>query len=139
VFAPGLVKVEVDIKPGGCPNPLNLKDKGDLPVAILGTDRFDVFTIDAASIRIAGVAPIRSNYEDVATRVYYRSNECDCTEEGSDGFLDLVVKFRVQDIVQALGNVQVGQTIPLTLTGALTSDYGLTPIEGKDCVVIRGE
>jgi hypothetical protein len=38
-------------------------------VAILGTEDFDVNQIDIASIRLEGVAPIRSSYEDVATPV----------------------------------------------------------------------
>jgi len=36
-------------------------------LAVLGTADFEVFTIDPASIRLADVAPIRCNYEDVAT------------------------------------------------------------------------
>ena len=34
--------VPIDIKPQSCPNPLNVNSKGVLPVAILGTDTFDV-------------------------------------------------------------------------------------------------
>jgi len=44
------IEVTIDIKPGGCPNKLDVKSKGMLPVAILGTEDFDVFTIDVASI-----------------------------------------------------------------------------------------
>lgn len=47
----------IDIKPGSCPNPLNVKDKGALPVAVLRSKDFDVFNIDPASIRLEGVAP----------------------------------------------------------------------------------
>jgi len=36
------LEVLVDIKPGSYPNPLNVKSKGVLPVAILGTTAFDV-------------------------------------------------------------------------------------------------
>ena len=59
------LQVIVDIKPGSCPNPLNVKSSGVLPVAILGTADFDVTTIDATSIRLAGVSPLRSSIEDV--------------------------------------------------------------------------
>jgi hypothetical protein len=59
--------VIVDIKPGSCPNPLNVKSSGVLPVAILGTRDYDITTIDPTSIRLAGVEPLRSSYEDVAT------------------------------------------------------------------------
>jgi len=58
--------VAVDVKPGSCPNPLNLKSRGILPVAILGSEDFDIDTIDIASIRLEGVMAVRSNIEDVA-------------------------------------------------------------------------
>src|SRR4030042_5245628 len=46
------VAVAVDIKPGSCPNPMNVKSRGVLPVAILGTAEFDVTTIVPESIQL---------------------------------------------------------------------------------------
>jgi hypothetical protein len=112
---------------------VNIKDQGMLPLAILGTDDFDVFTIDLASIRLAGVAPARSSYEDVATPVADGADICECTTEGPDGHLDLTLKFNVQDIVAALGEVNDGDELELTLTGVLNDG---TPIQGKDCIII---
>ena len=37
IKGPDYVEVPVDIKPGSCPNPVNIASKGVLPVAILGT------------------------------------------------------------------------------------------------------
>ena len=135
---PQEVVANVDIKPGSCPNPLNIKDKGVLSVAILGLDDFDVFTIDVASISLEGVNPIRSSYEDVATPAPDTGDVCGCTIEGPDGYIDLVLKFNAQDIVAALGEVNDGDELELTLTGVLADE---TPIEGKDCVLIisKGE
>ena len=127
------LKVSIDIKPGGCPNPLNVKDKGVLPVAICGTEDFDVWTIDTASIRLEDVAPVRSSYEDVATPMPDGAEVCECTTEGSDGYLDLVLKFNVQDIVATLGEVEDGDEFELTLMGELADG---TPIQGKDCIVV---
>ncbi len=136
-FLPTLV-VEVDIKPTACPNPFNLRSRGILPVAVLGTEGFDVNTIDVASIRIAGVAAIRSGYEDVASPVM-DGNECECTTEGPDGYADLTLKFKMQDVVEELvdtpGNLADGQVLALTLTGQLLND---SPITGSDCVVLVG-
>lgn len=126
--------VAVDIKPGGCPNPLNVKSSGVLPVAILGTDDYDITTIDPTSIRLTGVEPIRSSYEDVATPVS-DSNDCNCTEEGPDGFLDLTLKFKTQRIAEAIGDVNHGDVLELPLTGVLSDE---TPIEGADCILIKG-
>jgi len=130
--------VAVDIKPGSCPNPLNVKSKGVLPVAILGTDDYDVTTIDPTSIRLTGVEPLRSSFEDVATPVS-DSNDCNCTTDGPDGFLDLTLKFKTQRIVEAIGDVNDGDVRALTLTGVLFDPMPLeTPIEGADCILIRG-
>jgi hypothetical protein len=57
------VPVAVDVKPTSCPNPLNLTSNGLVPVAILGTADLDVTTIDPASIRLHGLAPVRSARE----------------------------------------------------------------------------
>ena len=129
----GLLTVIVDIKPGSCPNPLNVKDKGVLPVAILGSEDFDVFNIDPASIRLEGVAPIRSNWEDVAAPAPDTGDVCECTTKGSDGYIDFTLKFDTQEIVEELGELNDGDVLPLILTGV---DIDGTPIEGSDCVVI---
>ncbi len=132
------ITVDIDIKPGSCPNPLNVKSKGVLPIAILGTGDYDVTAIDPTSIRLAGVEPLRSGYEDVATPVS-DSNDCNCTTDGADGFLDLTLKFATQRIVEAIGDVNDGDVRVLTLTGVLYDPVPFeTPIEGTDCIVIRG-
>ena len=130
--------VAVDIRPGSCPNPVNVKSSGVLPIAILGTADLDVSTIDATSIRLAGVEALRSCLEDVAGPLA-EPNECDCTTDGADGFTDLTLKFETQKIVETLGEVNHGDVRELTLTGVLLDPMGFElPIEGADCVVIRG-
>ncbi len=130
--------ISLDIKPGSCPNPLNVKSKGVLPVAILGSEDFDVSTIIPTSVRLTDVAPIRDIYEDVAGPVA-DANECGCTTEGPDGYPDLVLKFRTQEIVDVLiddpGDLTKGDILALGLTGELL-DGG--SIVGSDCVVLVG-
>jgi hypothetical protein len=132
------LSVALDIKPQSCPNPLNVKSRGVFPLAVLGTEDFDVSLIDTASIELAGVSAIRSSLEDVAT-VIVDGNECQCTEGGPDGYVDLNLKFRTQEIVGELvdtpGDLADGQVLALTLAGRLLDD---TPIEGTDCVVLVG-
>jgi hypothetical protein len=131
--------VAVDIKPTSCPNPMNIKSSGVLRAAILGTEDVDVTDIDATSILLAGVGVVRSSYEDVATPVA-DSNDCNCTTVGPDGLLDLTLKFKAQDIVEELlrteGELVDGEMLMLELTGVL---YGERPIEGADCVLIKGK
>jgi hypothetical protein len=142
---PPVIEVPVDIKPGSCPNPINTKSKGVLPVTIAGTEDFDVTTIDPASVRLladpdvgfAGVAPLRWSYEDVATPY---DGELDgaysCHELNGDGYMDLSLKFDNQEVVAALGVVSDGDVIIIVLTGNLTEDNGGTPIVGADVVKI---
>lgn len=124
------IEIMIDIKPGSCDNPFNVKSKGVLPVAILGSSDFDVTAVDPTLISLAGVAPIRSNVEDVVT-------PDDCTD-GNDGYLDLTLKFRTQEIVQALdiGQVNDGDIMILELTGNLKEEFGGTSIRGEDVVKI---
>jgi len=128
----------IDIKPQSCPNPLNVKKKGVLPVAILGTEDIDVTQIDPATIELEGVAPLRWDWEDVATpfEPFLGKEDCmeDCTTDGPDGWLDLTLKFDAQEVVAALGAVEDGECWVLTLTGNL---LGGTPIEfGEDVIII---
>jgi hypothetical protein len=105
-----------------------------LPVALLGTEDFDVNRIDIASVRLGGVAAIRSRFEDVAGAVS-DGNECECTTAGADGYVDLTLKFETEDIVERLGDVNDGDVVTLGLEGVLCDE---TAIEGSDCVVIVG-
>ena len=134
------IEVKVDIKPGSCPNPLNLKEKGVLPVAILGTAKFNVSDIDPLTIKIsregaegAVVPSIRWGYEDVGTP--FEGELCNCTNLNGDGYLDLTLKFDAQALVGTLELGKVaGMTVPLILTGNLKEEYGGTPIRGQDCI-----
>jgi hypothetical protein len=133
------IPVPVDIKPTSCPNPLNVKSKGVLPVAILGTEDLDVSQIDPASVRLAEVAPLRWAMEDVATpyEPYIGKEGCmDCTTEGPDGYTDLTLKFNKQEIVAALGDVSDGDCLVLELTGSLLEEFNGRPIAGEDVVWI---
>ena len=93
VFAPGF-NVEIDVKPGSDPNSVNTNSKGVLPVAILGSEIFDVTQIDQSSIFAyttsvdafvdAWVAfPLRCSVEDV----------------NGDGILDLNCKFSKEGLM----------------------------------------
>ena len=133
---PAIVIVPVDIKPQLCPNPLNVKSKGVLSVAILGTEIFDVKEIDPNSLEILGISSLRSSFEDVAAPVTEEAlpEDCLCSAEGPDGFMDMALKFDTQAIIGAIGPVEDGEYIILTLTGSL---WDGTPIEGTDCVWVQ--
>jgi len=136
---PATRAVAVDIKPQSCPNPISTSDKGVLPVAILGSDTFYVSQIDPASVKLEGVAPLRWALEDIAAPYepfLGKEDIYDCNEAGPDGFLDLTLKFKMQEVVAALGEVNDGDVLVLHLTGNLLEEYGGTPIVGEDVVWI---
>jgi hypothetical protein len=142
--------VSVDIKPGSCHNPLNVRSRGVLPVVILGSEALDVMIIDPARIRITrdgfeGISPLRYRYEDVGSPSE-NGEPCVCdslgaddTEESyynGDGYMDLVLKFRVPDLAHGLGlkDVTTGEIVLLTIVGETMADA--TPVAGEDCVSI---
>ena len=135
-----VIECPVDIKPGSCPNPLNVGSQGVLRVAIAGTGDFDVTTVDTDSIKLIDIAPLQTSYEDVCTAFFPllgKENALDCTELEGDGLLDLSLKFDMQEIMPAIGeDVVDGEVIVLTLTGNLFEEFGGTPIKGEDVVII---
>jgi hypothetical protein len=146
----GETAVPVDVKPGSCPNPLNVCDRGVLPVAILGTESLDVRTIDPATVRLQGsVAPIRWGYEDVATpfEPYLGKTGCRaCNTLGPDCRRDLTLKFDSQEVIAALltGQHDRGRhdrdcldCVLLTLSGQLKPEYGGAQIIGEDRVTLK--
>jgi streptogramin lyase len=131
---PAVIDVAIDIKPGSCPNPLNIDKKGVVPVAILGTDEFDVAEVDPPTVLLEGVAPLRWATEDVSTPFEGDlEDRYSCTEEGPDGIADLTLKYDAQEVAAALGAVADGDEVILNLTGMTIYDVS---IEGQDIVFI---
>jgi hypothetical protein len=131
--------IYVDIKPSSWPNPINIKSKGVFASAICGTVDFDVACIDPATVMLyingidEGVAPIRWNYEDVATP--YIGSEGGGHDLDGDGHVDLVFHFDTRTVVAQLRlSDHVGETVPLFLKGKLRSECGGKAIWGRDYV-----
>lgn len=139
--------VDLDIKPGSCPNPFNIKlfdfaegskpNKGGvLPVAVLGSGTFDVTAVDLSSLRLEGVAPLSKGgpkVVDVAGPVM-GGDECACTTAGPDGYPDIMMRFQSQEIAAAIAPGYEGDR-ELTLTGYYLDGV---PFEAKDCIRIVG-
>jgi|GEM_PF-2775858 len=135
-----LVPVLVDIKPGSDTNPVNVKSRGVLPVALLGSEDFDVRTVDPASIRLAGVAPLRSAYEDVGApgEPLPEVTEQRLIAYATDGFEDLTLKFDTQAILAALDleTLNDGDLVSLTLEGRSYATDGNSRFVGSDMITI---
>jgi len=127
------VLASLDIRPEACSNKVNVRAGGMLPAAILGTPGFDVQNVNQNSLRLLGsVVPVRYDLQDVG-RPAAAGGPCACSGP-PDGTGELVLKFRIQDIVPLLGAVAIGDVRELTLTGSL-NDGG--PLSGSDCVVLN--
>jgi len=140
------LSVAIDLKPGSCPNPLNLNKKGVTSAAIVGSADFDVTAIDPATVKLAGVSAIHSNIEDVTTPFPFltgKTSEYDCLEAGPDGYPDLTVKFLSADLFPILKELSEspladGDILTLEMTadlkeGAITNT---ATVIGEDVVRI---
>lgn len=134
------LSLSLDIRPGNCPNPLNLGSKGVLPVAILGTVDFDVSLIDPATITLSiadgngSAAPVAVPVvKDVAAPL--DGQTCECGDLGPDGIPDLFMKFSVPDVAGVVTpcGVPGGTVIELVVSGSLCDG---SPFTAKDCVLI---
>lgn len=139
------IKVNIDIKPGSWPNPINVGSKGVISVAICGTEDFDATTIDPTTAMLhkegvtVGVAALRWSYEDAATPYEDETpEEPDGHELTGDGYVDLVLKFDNAELVSTLElEDDVGETIKLFLKGNLKEENDGTPIGGSDWVRVQ--
>ena len=78
-----VIEVEIDIKPGSNPNCFNSNNHGVIPVAILGSEDFDVSIINPFSVELDGQA----------VRLKGKSGNAGSLEDvNGDGFDDLVVQ-----------------------------------------------
>ena len=132
-FEPGIL----DIKPGSCPNPINLRSNGVVPVAILGSATLDVNDIvlspnqETWKPRIEDVgSPFQGEFID----------KFSCIEGSPDGFDDLTLKIPVSAL-QGLCPFGDGTTVLLgttiTLEDGTSGDFFdvITTIQkNKACV-----
>jgi hypothetical protein len=94
----------IDIKPGSDPNSINLKKKGLTPVAILGSDSFDVANIDPSTLSFSGASPAHDLMDPVVLSDHYE-------DVNGDGWTDLVSHYNTQELGLSAG------TYDLYLTG----------------------
>jgi len=115
---PATALVEIDIKPGSDPNPINQGSNGLIPVAIFSSPEFDATQVDPTSVSLAGAS--------VAVRGKGKSMAHEEDVNG-DGLVDLVVQVETQ----GFNDLGAGGTVELTGT-----TFGDEDIVGYDEVII---
>jgi len=111
--------VPIDIKPCSCPNAINLKSKGVVPVAVLSSADFDAaLCVNPETVTFAAALPLRWAYEDAGS-------ECD----ENDGRIDLLLFFDTRDLQFTTDDTEA------IVTGAAADG---TLFWGLDTVKVKG-
>jgi hypothetical protein len=118
-LSPGIVSVTIDIKPGSCPNSINPKSKGRIPVAILTTGDFDASIVDPDTVVFLSASPVHWAMEDV----------------DHDGDVDMILHFKTKECDFSL-LVDEGGKYPYAYLTGETNEGQL--FEGKDTVRLVG-
>jgi hypothetical protein len=130
------IEVTIDIKPQSSPNCFNNNGHGVTPVAILGSETFDVTTVDietimldGAAVAVKGKGKTMCHVEDVTGSFDPNTGQQTPEYPGApDGYLDLVCQIEDIDGIYEQGE---GEGV---LTALLTD--GETTIEASDSVCV---
>lgn len=141
----------LDIKPGSCPNPINVSNyqanlQAKVAVSLLGND-FDVTQANVSTLRMrkvfgggdmsAGdnaveIFPVQDNMSDTGTP-FLGTEDCGCHAEEGDGITDLDLKFFKIDMIEGfeLTAEENNTFIELELVGETLDG---TPFSARDCI-----
>jgi hypothetical protein len=135
----------LDIKLGSCPNPVDTRSRGSIPISLLGTADFDVTAVDPASLLLVradgvgdSIASIGWVLQDTGTP--YASALCGCHRRIGDGITDLSLKFDNQGVVDALqlGSVAPNASVELVVVGTLSDGCAFIAGDCMICTPLKG-
>lgn len=142
------IQILIDLQPTSAGNQLkipkkpNPNRKNPLSLVILGTNDLDVTEIDPVSVRLEGVAALRSSYRDLGSPLgsgsQFKESNGSLNGNDKDGLLDLMLTFSAEELIEALeltyGPLEDGESLMVQLTGELVSG-GL--LLGQDMLFIE--
>ena len=141
-------KPHLDIKPGSCPNSVNVAHGAFapgavMPMSLLG-NAFDVTQVDVGSVRLSPVilqegptvelSPVLIEFADVGSP--FEAENCGCAALGPDGILDLAIHFDRQEMIDGFGLQSIDNNVefPLKVTGMVNE--GRAIFGTRDCIRI---
>jgi len=126
-----ILDTSIDISPGTCPNTIETSVQGVVTVALTGSETFEVDDVDITSLYLGNAAPLKIQYRDVTSPP--GPGQCACSDAGGDGFRDIVMQFKLEDVLADIASVTDGASLKWTLAGSTKSGklFRVT-----DCVVI---
>lgn len=93
---PAGVHVSIDVRPATTANRIPLNGGGVLPVALLGSEQFDVLTVDAVSLAFGPEGgPFTAPLHDLGVEGVLADHMQDVNQ---DGWTDLVTHYRVAEL-----------------------------------------
>jgi hypothetical protein len=116
IFGNDMIDITIDVKPGSDRNPINLRSKGNTPVAILSSNSFDATQVDWETVRFGPSG---------ATERHYRVH---ITDVDGDGDMDAKLHFKTRDTGINCGDTEA------TLTGETFSGDAFTGTDSVNTV-----
>ncbi len=137
--------VTVDLRPRRCPNVLNLGGWRNfgveplVPVAVMGSDSFDVEGIDLGTVELVtagggSATPVSAGLEDVGAPALL-ADPCDCDMRAPDGIADLLLRFNLRDVAGSVSFLGDGAAPLLTVRGRTV---GQVLFQGTECFRSEG-
>ena len=114
-----IIEVTIDIKPGSDPSSVNCKanKKGDIngvvPVAIFGSENFDVIDIEIVSMSLVGSEPIQ---------VFEVPDKLHIEDLNEDGFDDVVLHLDKAEVCEATEDAPLKESVDVELSGETTDE-----------------
>ena len=126
IVPPQEIDVAIDLKPGSDTNSINIDGHGLIPVAVLGSDSFDVTEIDTATLSFAGLDVNVKKNGNVQCSFEDTSGDFAAPAGAPDGYVDLMCKFTDDPDRWSPDDATA------VLTGLLLPEFGSTAFSGSD-------
>ena len=132
--SPSPIKVYIDILPRIDPNIIPRNRHGLIDVALIGTPDFNVRNADIETIKLENVSPSWTKFRDIVAVTPGSGSTRSHPNRRGDGYMDLVLKFKIDRILNSINHNEDSREFTLSLTGKLSCGRDII---GQDNIVFR--